>query len=67
MASDADWVEDVRRWCLAGREVEGGYVVDSPPPPINDSRDAIGYEAALPSLQSRYWPDAPATAAKKLR
>ena len=50
MAGDADWVEDVRRWCLAGREVEGGYVVDSTPPPINHSRDAIGYEAALPSL-----------------
>ena len=67
MASDADWVEEVRRWCLAGREVEGGYVVASPPPPITDSRDAIGYEAALPSLQSRYWPDAPATGAEPMR
>ena len=58
---------DVASLRTTARRVEGGYVVDSTPPPINHSRDAIGYEAALPSLQSRYWPDAPATAAKKLR
>ena len=52
MAGDADWVEDVRRWCLAGREVEGGYVVDSPPPPINDSRDAIGDPLTSARLQA---------------
>ena len=61
MAGDADWVEDVRRWCLAGREVEGGYVPSSLPAPTSDGSDAIGYEAALPTLQSRHWPDAPSS------
>ena len=59
MAGDADWVEDVRRWCRAGREVEGGYRAASTPEPMHGSSDAIGYEAALPTLQSRHWPDAP--------
>ena len=62
MASDADWGEDVRRWCLSGGEIEGGYVAHSKPKAINDSSDAIGYEAAVPPLQSRHWPDAPAAA-----
>ena len=67
MAGDADWVEDVRRWCLTGREVEGGYVTNPLPERINDTSDAIGYEASLPTLQSRHWPDAPASTAATLR
>ena len=67
MAIDADWVEEVRRWCLAGREVEGGYVTHPLPERATDSSDAIGYEAALPTLQSRHWPDAPASTAATRR
>ena len=59
MAGDADWVDDVRRWCLAGDGVEGGYVVPSAAEPAGDGSDAVGYEAAVPALQSRHWPDAP--------
>ena len=53
--NDADWVEDVKRWYLAG----------AAPARSADSAEAesesafIGYEAADPSLQSRHWPDAP--------
>ena len=59
MAGDADWVDDVRRWCLAGDGVEGGYVARPAAEPAGDGTDAIGYEAAVPALQSRHWPDAP--------
>lgn len=55
--SDADWVEDVKRWYLAGaesaRSAEAG----------GESESAfIGYEAAHPALQARNWPDAPSFA-----
>ncbi|HEX7439077.1 MAG TPA: hypothetical protein VF319_03190 [Caldimonas sp.] len=58
MASDADWVEDVRRWYFSGR----GEGAKNPAPagPDGDERDALGYEAADPALQARNWPDAPA-------
>ena len=64
MASDADWVEDVRRWYLAGRR-------DSlvTPPPARNREDAsgdgvaVGYEAAHPAPQAQNWPDAPTAAA----
>ena len=55
MASDADWLEDVRRWALG-----------EPPSPAEPSEmpaaalpDDLGYEAAHPALQARHWPDAP--------
>lgn len=58
MASDADWVEDVRRWYFNGAQ--------SASPPAGaaaDDGDAetveLGYEAAHPALQARNWPDAP--------
>ena len=56
MASDADWVEDVRRWYFAGREASSSKAraVAS-----FDESPAHGYEAAHPSLQARHWPDAP--------
>ena len=62
MASDADWVEDVRRWCasiaattapasasMPGHEATTGDAFAVP----------LGYEAAHPGLQARHWPDAP--------
>lgn len=64
MASDADWVEDVRRWCasVAATTVPSGILMpgneeattcDAP------AAEPLGYEAAHPALQARYWPDAP--------
>ena len=52
--SDADWVEDVKRWYLAGAEpARSGDAA-------GESESAfIGYEAAHPALQARNWPDAP--------
>ena len=53
--SDADWVEDVKRWYLAG--AEPARAAD---PTSSESESAfIGYEAAHPALQARHWPDAP--------
>jgi hypothetical protein len=51
MANDADWVADVKRWVLAGRQAA---------PVAEDSGfGVLGYEAAHPALQSAHWPDAP--------
>ena len=52
---DADWVEDVRRWYLAGRRQPDATV----PEVQADESDALGYEAAYPPLQAAGWPDAP--------
>jgi len=54
MASDADWLEDVRRWAL-------GEPPAARPAPVADEAaagDELGYEAAHPALQARHWPDA---------
>ncbi len=58
MASDADWVEDVRRWYFSGAQGTN--------PPVSAAADGsdsetmeLGYEAAHPALQARNWPDAP--------
>ena len=53
--SDVEWVEDVKRWFLAGAEsARSGEAA------AGDSEHAcIGYEAADPALQARHWPDAP--------
>jgi hypothetical protein len=56
MASDADWVEDVRRWYFAGRRRPDATTVEVQ----TDESDALGYEAACPPLQAPGWPDAPA-------
>jgi len=53
MASESDWVEDVRRWCLAGAQPRAKTAEAA------ESSIEIGYEAAHPALQSRHWPDAP--------
>ena len=53
MTADADWVEEVRRWCLGtSRErvsVEG--------PRVAGESEPVGYEAAHPALEARYWPE----------
>jgi hypothetical protein len=56
MTNDADWLEDVKRWYLAG-------IAASLPRDTALATDwmALGYEAAHPALQARHWPDAPAT------
>ncbi len=54
MTNDADWVEDVKRWCRTAAAAEAAD---------GESTDlmALGYEAADPALQARHWPDAPGT------
>ena len=52
MANDADWVADVRRWYFS--------TAQKPPASVsaNDiEADAVGYEAAHPSLEARHWPE----------
>jgi hypothetical protein len=61
MASDADWVEDVRRWYLAGRQGAASAAASLSAKPI-DEDEPLGYEAAHPALQARHWPDAPGAA-----
>ena len=58
MNSDAEWVEDVRRWCQAGARSSAADRTSG-----GESTDlmALGYEAAHPALQAHHWPDAPAT------
>ena len=58
MANDADWVEDVKRWYLAGASSKAAARLVAAPP--SDYGVDLGYEAAHPSLQARHWPDAAA-------
>ena len=66
MASDSDWVEDVRRWYRASTQA-----VASLNAPAQDAADtdvaALGYEAAHPALQARNWPEAQSTGFEPLR
>ncbi|MEO5845937.1 MAG: hypothetical protein ABIQ33_13980 [Caldimonas sp.] len=55
MANDEQWVEDVKRWYLAGTRSCASAVLD----PVASDEIALGYEAADPALQARHWPDAP--------
>ena len=57
MASDADWVEDVKRWYFAGQRDAVVKPLLAEATAVSD--ETLGYEAADPALQSRYWPDAP--------
>ena len=56
MASDSDWVEDVRRWYRASTRAVAALHA-----PAQDAADtdiaALGYEAAHPALQARNWPE----------
>jgi hypothetical protein len=56
MANDEEWVQDVKRWYLASATPTVNAPGDN-----GDDDVAIGYEAAHPALQARYWPDAPFT------
>jgi len=58
MANDEEWVEDVKRWCLAGNRSGIAAAVGA-----DNAADevALGYEAADPALQAAHWPDAPTT------
>ena len=55
MTNDADWVEDVKRWYLAGAQS-----ACSPEANAESESAFIGYEAAHPALQARNWPEAQA-------
>ncbi len=55
MTNDADWVEDVKRWYLAGAPK-----ARSADAAVEPESAFIGYEAAHPALQARNWPEAPA-------
>ncbi|MEO8058754.1 MAG: hypothetical protein ABI671_10540 [Burkholderiales bacterium] len=57
--NDADWVEDVRRWCLAGSPAAPDKALTPPAEPEPTDFAALGYEAAHPALQARNWPEAP--------
>ena len=63
--SDADWVEDVRRWYFSGRAANPTATATVTAPLDGnalaevEADDALGYEAADPVLQARHWPDAP--------
>ena len=57
MANDEDWVQDVKRWYLAGTRAVDGVEVGA----LAADEIALGYEAAHPALQARHWPDAPTT------
>jgi hypothetical protein len=62
MANEGDWVEDVRRWCLAGRQKDRSLeapAAQGDGAPLDLAPDDVGYEAAHPVLQSQNWPDAP--------
>lgn len=58
MAGDSEWVEEVRRWYLAGQpRAAGRDTPESPSSAGTYESDAIGYEAAHPELQSLTWPE----------
>ncbi len=67
MANDADWVEDVRRWCLAGSPAARAKPLTPAAEPESTDFAALGYEAAHPALQARHWPDAPVSEFIELR
>jgi hypothetical protein len=58
---DAEWVDDVRRWYYGGNAPAGDRDLDNAE--MRDPAEAVmGYEAAHPTLQSRHWCDAAASA-----
>ena len=55
MASDTDWVADVRRWVMSSQRESRVATV-----PAERAEDfPVGYEAAQPALQSRHWIEDP--------
>jgi hypothetical protein len=63
MASQDDWVEDVRRWYYGGNAPAADRDAGTPA----DDTHELGYEAAQPSLQARHFPDAPVPGGKSSR
>ncbi|HZE92525.1 MAG TPA: hypothetical protein VE029_12570 [Rhizobacter sp.] len=62
MASDSDWVQDVRRWYFGGTPPSGDPDSVACKTGVEPGIDGvIGYEAADPSLQARHWPTAALT------
>jgi hypothetical protein len=59
MASDSDWVQDVRRWYFGGNPPSSEQVSAADSISEVNSDVMVGYEAAHPALQARHWPDAP--------
>ena len=59
MDNESDWVADVRRWCLAGAQAKlaASASISGANSSSASDLDDVGYEAAHPALQSRYWPD----------
>ena len=53
MASETEWLDDVRRWYFGGTPPE----TDGPETEVGGAGD-LGYEAAHPALVARHWPDA---------
>ena len=52
MGGDSEWVDEVRRWVLAGQpRAAGRHASQSFPQALPDEGDAIGYEAADPAAQ----------------
>jgi len=66
MASDSDWVEDVRRWYRASTQAVGIQPAKGQDGAESDMA-ALGYEAAHPALQARHWPDEQSTGFEPLR
>ena len=57
MTNDAEWVEDVRRWCYAGGAPGGGAQEPLTRPNRTDLM-ALGYEAAHPGPAGpAHWPE----------
>ena len=62
MAGDTEWVDEVRRWVLAGQPRAAAQgASESAARSGADETDAIGYEAAHPALQSLTFPDTAGT------
>ena len=58
MASDSDWLEDVRRWALGEVSPSAAAVPGAAADAAPALPDDLGCEAAHPALQARHWPDA---------
>ena len=54
MANDSDWVADVRRWVMSNASSAQRAQAAASDADV----EALGYEAADPSLQAAQWPSA---------
>lgn len=62
MASDDEWVSNVKRWCLDQKAArQQAAPASSEDFGVAFDPDQLGYEAAHPALQARHWPDAAAS------